>query len=250
MRFTCYDGKNEDTRPDVRDHRTREGELLWPALWPEEKVRQEERDLGPYGASAQLQQTPIPEGGGLFKREYFEIVDAIPTGCIEVRAWDTADTQGGGHWTVGGKMAYHPPTRKFYVSHVVRDQLESGKVNDLIISTAKVDGRKVRIAEGSGSGKAVTAARAKSLLGYDYKVMPEVSTEDKVTRAGAFRAQAESHNIYMVRGEWNEVVLDVLAHFPVGKFDDDVDALAHAFNRLVQLIGGGQGVVIKGRERR
>jgi len=249
MRFVTFDGKSEDTRPDPRDHREREGELLWPELWPEEKVRQEERDLGPYGASAQLQQTPIPEGGGLFKREYFDIIELhqVPAGCIEARGWDTADTQGGGNWTVGGRMAYHPRTQKFYITHVVRDQLESGKVNDLIINTAKLDGKKVRIAEGSGSGKAVTAARAKALLGYDYKVMSEV--EDKVARAGGFRTQAESHNVLIVRAEWTEVVLDVLCHFPVGKFDDDVDSLSNAFNRLVQLIGGGQGVVIKGRDK-
>ncbi len=52
------------------DPRVVPGELLWPAVWDEESVTREERELGPYGVSGQLQQTPTPRGGGIFKREW------------------------------------------------------------------------------------------------------------------------------------------------------------------------------------
>jgi len=48
-----------------------EGELLCLARNDEESVRELEIELGPSGASAQLQQRPIPPGGQLLKPEYF-----------------------------------------------------------------------------------------------------------------------------------------------------------------------------------
>ena len=67
----CFPMRFDPERKDPRDHRSQAGELLWPEMWPEEKVRQEELDLGPFGTAGQLQQRPAPEGGGLFKREWF-----------------------------------------------------------------------------------------------------------------------------------------------------------------------------------
>lgn len=54
------------------DRRSRAGELLWPEVWTEEAVRREEQELGPYAAAAQLQQVPVPRGGGLFKSDWLE----------------------------------------------------------------------------------------------------------------------------------------------------------------------------------
>lgn len=219
--------------PDPRDHRTQQGELLWPELWPEEKVRQEEIDLGPFGAAGQLGQKPIPEGGGLFKREWFSFVDVIPTDVDRCRGWDVAESdekEKKGDWTVGVKLARsRGKDGLWYVEHVIREK--KTLVDDLILQTADSDGRKVKIREGAGSGKAVTKARSILLAGYDYAASPE--SDSKVERANPFRAQCEMGNVRLLRGPWNEAYLDVLTSFPVGKYDDDVDATSNAFNELV-----------------
>lgn len=233
--------------PDPRDIRTEPGELLWPSKWPEEKVRQEELDLGEFGTAGQLGQDPVPPGGALFKREWFKIVDAIPSDAqIEstVRGWDIAETDAGEKtaktrdWTAGVKISL---TRSgdIYVTHATK--VQASIVDTLIKTTAKVDGPKVKIREGSGSGKATIKARAKLLSGYDYAPSPE--WDDKISRANPFRAQAQAGNVHLLRADWNEEYLDEMCSFPVGSHDDYVDASSNAYNELagnaVQVIGSG-----------
>lgn len=55
------------------DHREQDGQLLWPDVWTQEAVRQEERELGEYGTAGQLQQSPVPRGGGIIKREWWRL---------------------------------------------------------------------------------------------------------------------------------------------------------------------------------
>lgn len=225
-----------DTDPghtaDPRDVRTQPGELLWPSLFPEHKVRQLELDLGPFGTAGQLQQRPVPEGGGLFKREWFKFVDAAPKIARRARGWDTAATEGAGDETAGCRMAEDEGL--FYVEDLVSGQLSPNGVDVLMKDTAKADGKGVaqrEEREGGSAGKTVTAARAKTLVGYDYKEV--IVNSDKVTRSKPFRAQVEAGNVYLVRAEWNERFIRQLCDFPVGNHDDYVDAASAAFNSVL-----------------
>jgi len=65
-----FDAGADIGRPDLNDPRHVEGELLFPALFPEGAVRNLEIDLGSYGAAGQLQQRPSPKGGGELRREW------------------------------------------------------------------------------------------------------------------------------------------------------------------------------------
>jgi predicted phage terminase large subunit-like protein len=214
--------------PDKRDHRRIEGDLIWSEKWPEEKVKQEELDLGPFGTAGQLDQDPVPEGGGLFKREWFTYVDAAPVIAKRCRGWDIAETDGGGDWTAGVKLA-REDNGIIYVEDVVSAQLTL--VDSLIKQTAISDSKQCKIREGSGSGKATIKTRSIMLAGWDYAASPE--TDDKVSRANPFRAQCEAGNVRLVRGNWNEDYLSELCSFPVGKFDDKVDASSNAANELM-----------------
>jgi predicted phage terminase large subunit-like protein len=231
---------------DARDERSTDGELLAPLLFPEEKVRQLELDLGPYGSAGQLQQRPSPEGGGLFKREWFKFADAAPSLSRVVRGWDTAGTEGGGDYTVGAKVseefAWHvvdgkrelKSTGRIFVEDVQRDQLGPNGVDLLIKAIAETDGKKVPVREereGGASGKSQIAARTKLLIGWDYKEV-QLGT-NKVVRAKAFRSQAEGGNVYLVRASWNEAYLVELCNFPTGTHDDQVDATSCAFNTML-----------------
>lgn len=60
---------------DWEDPRTEEGELIWPKRWPEEEVKALETSLGPFAAAAQLQQSPEPRGGGIIRREWWQLWD-------------------------------------------------------------------------------------------------------------------------------------------------------------------------------
>lgn len=54
------------------DPRTKEGELMWPKRVPEPVVKGLEELLGEIGTAGQLQQRPIPRGGGIVKDEQFK----------------------------------------------------------------------------------------------------------------------------------------------------------------------------------
>jgi len=227
-------------KADRRDRRERDGELLWPSMFDADKVRKLEIALGPVAAAGQLEQDPVPEGGGLFKREWFKLVPAGPAKARRCRGWDTAATEGGGDWTAAPKLAL-TDTGEIYVENVVRAQVGPAGLDALMLQTAKLDGREVAQREGrepGASGKAVIAARAKLLAGYDYA--EETVSGDKTTRAMPFRAQCEAGNVYLVTGPdvnkpaaWIEPYLQVLESFPTGRHDDDVDGSSTAYNSLI-----------------
>lgn len=65
------------------------GNALYPEINPLQQLRELER-LSPYVFASQFQQNPLPAGGGLFKPEWFEIMDFEP-GNIQ-KTFITADT--------------------------------------------------------------------------------------------------------------------------------------------------------------
>ena len=51
----------------------RQGKLAWPERFPQHVVDDLKATLGPYAASAQLQQAPTPRGGSIFKTEWWQL---------------------------------------------------------------------------------------------------------------------------------------------------------------------------------
>ena len=98
-------GRMQTTPLGWNDRRTEEGELLTPKQFSEKDVAKAEANLGPYGAAGQLQQRPAPRGGGILKRHWFEIIDAVPAEVVgRVRWWDLSASVTG-DYTAGVKMS-------------------------------------------------------------------------------------------------------------------------------------------------
>jgi predicted phage terminase large subunit-like protein len=209
------------------------GEALWPAKYSLEELRKRRITMGAYDWSSLYQQRPAPVGGGLFRREWFKVVEALPAQVARrVRGWDTAGTEGGGDHTVGVKIS--EAASMFYVEDVVRGQWGPGGVDKNIKLTAALDGKACgqrEEKEGGSAGVAVVAARVKALAGYDYAGV-QISGS-KVTRCKPFRAQCEAGNVYLLRGAWNEAYIQELCGFPTATHDDQVDGSSCAFNSLL-----------------
>lgn len=223
---------------DPRDPRTRDGELLWPKVFDEVKVQKLEKALGPYDAAGQLQQRPAPAGGGMFKREWFKVITAIPQefqrSVRRTRFWDCAASEGKGDYTVGARVAvaYDGPV---FIEHIVREQWSPGVVDGMVKSTALSDGYSVAVREeeeGGSSGKAVTHSRSQKLHGFDYRGIR--STGSKPVRWKPLATQAENGNVYLIAGEWNAAFLDEIMMVPNAAHDDQADAVAGAYNDLTQ----------------
>lgn len=78
-----------------RDPRTVEGELLFPERFPEAQVKELKKVLGEYATAGQLQQSPTPRGGGLFKTTHRQLWPAkkpLPDLEYVLQSYDTAFT--------------------------------------------------------------------------------------------------------------------------------------------------------------
>jgi predicted phage terminase large subunit-like protein len=233
-----YEGKPCVTVLGDIDPRTEEDELLWPDRFDRTAVDDLKHRLGVYGTAGQFQQRPVPRGGGLFKRDWFEIVEKAPQGGRDVRFWDMAATEKKtADYTVGLRMRMVGDV--FYIVHVKRDRLEPGPRNQLIRQTAQTDGEGVQQwaeEEPGASGKEAAQAFVKMLRGYAART--KRSSTDKVLRADALVSAASVGDVKLVAGEWNAAFLDEVEVFPRGEHDDQVDAASGAFNALVHTQAG------------
>jgi predicted phage terminase large subunit-like protein len=60
------------TKLGIVDPREAEGELLFPARFPQEVVDRDTKVMGPYATAGQFQQEPTPRGGGVIKGQWWE----------------------------------------------------------------------------------------------------------------------------------------------------------------------------------
>jgi len=211
-----------------------DGSALWPAKHNIQKLTLMEK-AAPYVFAGQYRQRPAPPAGGFFKPDEIEIVDALPAGILKkTRAWDLASSEGEGAYTAGVGMA-SASDGYTYIFGVEREQLGPENVNKRIKSTADLDGTAVtiRLPQDPGqAGKSQVKSFTKLLAGYNVVALPV--SGDKVTRAQPFAAQVNVGNVRMLRGDWNKDFKDELRNFPNGKYKDQVDAAADAFNDLYE----------------
>jgi predicted phage terminase large subunit-like protein len=180
----------------------------------------------------------IVEGGNFFRREWFEIVSATPKIGQRVRFWDLAATEvkpgKDPDWTVGYLMNYSDGA--FFVEDVQRVRTTPKQVENLIVQTATIDGRSVRVRmeqEPGSSGVIVIDYYTRVLAGWDFKGVR--STGDKAERAKPYSAQAEAGNVKLKEGPWNNDFLNEHAAFPNPEIhDDQVDGGSGALFELTQ----------------
>lgn len=171
--------------------------------------------------------------GNMFRRDWFEIVDAIPAKTESVRYWDRASSENeDAAWTAGVKM-HRAQNGLYFIEDVCRFRGRPLRVEESIKNMAIADGwlSKVGIEQDPGqAGVSEAEAYGRLLSGFDVKIV-RVST-DKVTRAKPLSAQCERGNVKLLRGQWNKDFLEELEGFPEVKYKDQVDASSGAFNLL------------------
>lgn len=213
-----------------------DGNPLWEFKHNIEKLRQMEM-ASPYMFAGQYMQSPTPLDGGFFKVAQMQIVDTLPaTATKHCRAWDLAGTADGGDYTAGVKI-YDGGDGYFYVADVERGQWDTATVRQTVKLTADLDGKLCRIylpQDGGQAGKDQAKSYVQMLAGYSVTV--KSISGDKVTRAEPFSAQVNMGNVRLLKGDWNKAFIDELKLFPNGKNDDQVDAVADAFNHLFNFV--------------
>lgn len=216
----CLSAWNEDGSP------------LWPEKHNAETLLRME-EAAPYMFAGQYRQSPAPPQGGVIKPERIEVIDALPAQRIEwIRAWDLAASTKG-DFTVGAKLGRLPDGR-YLIADMVRVRCTPEKRDAVLLATAKRDTYAVRISipqDPGQAGKTQVRYLTRALAGYTVHCSPE--SGDKITRAMPLAAQINTGNVLMLRGSWNDPLIDEMRLFPNAAHDDQIDALARAFSGLI-----------------
>lgn len=210
------------------DQRTTEGELLFPARFPEVEVAKIERDLGPMNTAAQLQQRPVPEGGAVFQLSWFREVlpTALPaTFDISCQSWDcTFKGTDDSDYVVG--QVWGRKGADFYLLDQVRRRMSFSETKAAIVTMRRKWPKATKILiEDKANGPAIVDSLTKDVAGIE-AINPEGG---KIARANAVTPLYAAGNVHIVTPdapgyEWvNDWKLEHIA-FPRGLHDDQVDA--------------------------
>jgi predicted phage terminase large subunit-like protein len=223
------------------EFRTEEGELLSPRVGREYLDTDLKPTLqamgGTYAESGQLQQRPVPRGGGMFQRDDFQILEVadLPPGLRPARGYDLAATEDdAASWTAGVKIAVSEPM--VIILHADRIHGSPGQVERWMKATAATDGKGVVIDFPQDPGQA--GKWQKAYLGgqfQGYEVRSSTESGSKANRAIPLASQCELGNVYLLRGDWNDTFIAEACLFPRGDFKDLIDAATRAYARAIKL---------------
>jgi predicted phage terminase large subunit-like protein len=220
------------------------GAPLCPERFSLATLQERQRILGE-GFSGLYQGNPVPRGGLFFRRDWFgDPVGDVPDGGESVRYWDLAAavkntscyTSGVRIRSVGGY---------YYVDDVVRGRWTPADRNGIIRQTAAADAgvpgflRTYFEEQPGAAGKEVSEKLIADLAGYS--VESDRVSGSKQTRAESLATQAKAGNVKVKAAEWTAAFLSELTSFPRGRFNDQVDSAAGAFNKLA---AGGPAFVV------
>lgn len=91
-----WDGQKRITSLGTYDIREKKGDLLWPERFTMKVLDDLKQLLGEYGAAGQLQQDPVPAGGGILKTEKFGLwptTSKMPPFEFVLQSYDCAFTE-------------------------------------------------------------------------------------------------------------------------------------------------------------
>lgn len=204
----------------------------------------------------ELEAKILDDLGTFFSRSWFGWLETPTLLPRKVRSWDLAGTPPGPanenpDWTVGVLIAYDPNPRPwtladgtiimagyFAIENVVRLRDSPAAVEQAVVDTARQDGPMVKVIiekEPGQSGKSQVVHFQQALQGI--ALVEEFSPSGpKNVRAQLVSGAAQQGRVDIVRGPWNQALLDELEEYTgdekVDDHDDQVDGLSQGFAAL------------------
>lgn len=240
-----------------------DGELAWPERFSQEVIDQTKHAVGPFAYAGQYQQRPSPRGGAIFKEEWWQLWHPedgkFPTFEYIVASLDSAftkDTQNDpSALTVWGvflnengqrRLMLINAWRKFLEMHGPRTEkrpdehvsvyrqrsMQHWGLVEWVADTCRIYKADRLLIEAKASG--ITAGQEIQRLhgreGWAVQLCPVKG--DKVARALAVVPTFSQMMIYAPELSWSQMVIDEMATFPKGKYDDLTDSATQAIKHL------------------
>ena len=216
------------------DPRNTEGEVLWEARFPKAKLEERRAALANATAFAcQYQQTPIAEGGNLFRSEDIRYWDVLPEKGNMIVTVDTAfGLSGSGDFTVA--QVWMRSGADFYLVDQLRERLDFSQAVEAIskLNRKYPKALPVYIEETANGPAIIETLKKMGISGIKGEKTPKAN---KFSRANAVSPLWQAGNIYIPdpnRVSWVFGFTEELISFPKSRHDDQVDAMSMALNKL------------------
>lgn len=213
----CLPALNENNKPLWKDKHTFE-EL--------EQIRQANR----YTFAGQYMQTPSPDEGGEWRKQWFEIINfkELPTirWKMLIDGAYTKDTSN----DPTGLMIYGKYNNEVIILSSIDKYLELPELIKFIPTYIQSIGVNISIikAEPKASGKSIIQL-LKNQTNYNVaEIKSNFIQMSKIERARTVSPFIESGRVKLVSGAWNENYLNQISMFPNAKHDEHVDLTAYA----------------------
>lgn len=241
---------------------TNDGELAWPERFPDAVVERTKVEVGPYAYAGQYQQRPAPRGGGIIETAWWQVYEThdnkYPPFELVVASVDSAFTSNQqndptgmtvwGVWYKEGKRrlmlmdawrkhlafsgvrtpymqdeskaAYARRTQPTWgLLEWIQHTCERWKVDKLLI-------------EGKASGLSAAQELQNRYGRQDWSTQLCPVKGDKVARCLAVQSVFSQLGIYAPIRDWSDMVINEMAVFPAGKYDDLTDSSTQAIKWL------------------
>lgn len=216
------------------------GNPLWPEFWSLEELQKLKNELPNSKWMAQYQQNPTSDNSAIIKREWWQIWDKeTPPECeFVLMSWDTAfeksqraDYSALTTWGVfyrndanGTKQA------NIILLNALRERAEFPRLKQLAVEQYKEWQPDSVIIEKKASGAPlIYELRA---MGIPVQEFTPTRGNDKISRLNAVSDLFASGRVWVPDTHWAEEVVEEVAEFPAGEFDDYVDSVSLALRRF------------------
>lgn len=236
--------EREDAKPGepvlfFADPRENDGDVLWPGHIDKPELDLMRTSMGRM-YHAYVQQDPRAPEGAMFKVDDWKVIDRrdVPDDCRWVRAWDLASSEvkpgKKPDYSAGAKIGKSASTLVRHLADMVLKQEAAGAMVDIIVRTARRDGKEVPIVvelEGGSNADYMLLHLRLKLDGY--VVIGKKSTKSKVVRAEPIADQAGNCLWCVVddsglrpERRWTTKFFAQLEDFPMSENDDMIDAVS------------------------
>jgi predicted phage terminase large subunit-like protein len=221
----------EVTIGDGKVYRRRAGEALHPEREPLSVLENLRRELGPDVFSAQYQQSPVPPGGAMIKREwlhYYDELPKLPYYARTIQSWDTAAKGGAQNdWSVC--TVWKIVDDCYYLIDLAGGRYEYPALRDTAVALAKRYQPQWVLIEDASTGWSLS--QELSLIYFGGITQLVKIEHDKIGRLYVNQAKFASGKVRLPRhAPFLPMVVAELLTFPQGKTDDIVDSITQALS--------------------
>jgi len=257
-----------------KDPRSIPGELLWPDRFGENETVLLEKQLGPYATAGQLQQRPEPAGGGVIKRDWWQLwpEQVFPPMDYIVASLDTAYTtktmNDMSALTVWGiftedtvarasrvmdsngrpmyvERSYSENAPKVMLMHAWQIRLELHELVEKVANTCRSLKVDKLLIENKAAGISVAQEIRRLYSNENFMVqLQDPKSQDKLSRLYSIQHLFAEEIIYAPDRTWADMVITQVGQFPKGKHDDLVDTVSQALRHMREL-----GLLVRAPER-